>query len=143
VTFDAPVEQDPKSPLTYRDPSGRPLAPVLRPAPIDGPDVKLRLAQPAAAGLGAEATVVRDKAGRGWALNNQGRVHVLMAAHCMGKIETIYASIFEGILGERVTTQPVQVVDPFPGRNRAGRGRPELPAPAVPPNGRPELDIRK
>ena len=42
VTFDPAVEQDPKSALTYNDPSGRPLAPKLPPPPIDGPDVTLR-----------------------------------------------------------------------------------------------------
>ena len=35
VTFDPPA-QDENSALTYRDPSGRPLAPVLLPPPIDG-----------------------------------------------------------------------------------------------------------
>ena len=38
VTYD-PVPQDETSALTYRDPSGRPLAPVLLPPPVDGPDV--------------------------------------------------------------------------------------------------------
>src|SRR5262245_65968809 len=40
VTFDAP-EPDPKSPLQYSDPTGRPLAPKLPPPPIEGPDVSL------------------------------------------------------------------------------------------------------
>ena len=45
-------EIDPKDndgALTYRDPTGRPLAPILPPAPIDGPDVKFRLALEASA----------------------------------------------------------------------------------------------
>lgn len=113
VTFDAAEAQDPNSPLTYRDPSGRPLAPVLPPPPIDGPDVKFRLRQEAAA-KAADAVMLNDRAGRRWALPNQGRVHMLLAAHSMTKIETIYASVFEGILGERVSTRPVEIVNPFP-----------------------------
>ena len=35
----------------------------------------------------AGAPAVKDKAGRGWALPNQGRVHQLMAAYSMVKIE--------------------------------------------------------
>jgi hypothetical protein len=36
----------------------------------------------------------------------------------MSKIETLYASVFEGILGERISTLPVEVVDPFPWNSR-------------------------
>jgi hypothetical protein len=36
----------------------------------------------------------------------------------MVKIETIYGAIFEGILGERISTRPVEIVDPFPWHNR-------------------------
>ena len=32
----------------------------------------------------------------------------------MGQLERLYGSVFEGILGERITTRPVEVVDPFP-----------------------------
>lgn len=112
ITYD-PVEPDPNSALTYRDPSGRPLAPVLQPAPIEGPDVKFNLALERQARLAAGAPVA-DRAGRRWAISNQGRVHVLMAAHSMQPIEKLYASIFEGILGEQVSTRPVEVVNPFP-----------------------------
>ena len=56
--------------------------------------------------------------GRRWVLGNQGRVHMLMAAHSMKKIESVYGSIFEGILGEKVSTKPVQVATPFPWHNR-------------------------
>ena len=119
VTFDPPTGQDPDGPLTYRDPSGRPLAPVLPPVPIDGPDVKLRHLQETVAVKNAlGAAPVADRAGRRWVLGNQGRVHMLLAAHCMQPIERLYGSVFEGILNERITTQPVQVVDPFPGRGR-------------------------
>jgi hypothetical protein len=113
VTFDPPDTQDTNSALTYRDPSGRPLAPVLPPVPIDGPDVKFRARQEAMA-KAAGGIQLADRAGRRWVLNNQGRAHMLLAAHSMAKIERIYASIFEGILGERVSTRPVEVVNPFP-----------------------------
>jgi hypothetical protein len=112
VTFDAPKE-DPDSALTYRDPSGRPLAPVLPPPPVEGPDVRFRAAQRAEA-KAAGARDIADRGGRGWALGNQGRVHMLMAAHAMVKIEDIYGSVFEGILGEKVSTKPVEIVTPFP-----------------------------
>ena len=113
VTFDPPEEQDDSSALTYRDPSGRPLAPKLPPPPIDGPDVNFKVQQEAAArGLGAQP--VLDKASRRWVLGNQGRVHVLMAAHSMAKIEKVYGSVFENILGEKISTKPVEIVTPFP-----------------------------
>jgi len=112
VTYDPPA-QDENSALTYRDPTGRPLAPVLPPPPIDGPDVTFRMAQ--AAGLGglAREGVVADRKGQRWVLGNQGRVHMLMAGHALVKIEKVYGAIFEGILGEKVTTKPVEVVTPF------------------------------
>jgi hypothetical protein len=124
VTYDPPIDQDDKSALTYRDPTGRPLAPKLPPAPIQGPDVKFRYLQAeatakmAAPGGKGGFSPVADRLGRRWALNNQGRVHQLLSAHGMCKIEDVYASVFEGILGERVTTQPVQVVHPFPAHAR-------------------------
>jgi hypothetical protein len=113
VTFDSPERQDENSALTYRDPSGRPLAPVLPPPPIDGPDVRFRdLQQKVAAAAGAAP--VADRLGRRWMLGNQGRVDMLLAAHALVKIEKIYGSVFEGILGEKVTTRPVEVATPFP-----------------------------
>ncbi len=121
VTFDPPAAQDENSALTYRDPTGRPLAPVLPPPPIDGPDVKFKEAQRTAA-KAPGARPVNDRLGRPWALGNQGRVHMLMSAHAMVKIENVYGSIFEGILGEKVTTKPVEAVTPFPWVNqRASR----------------------
>jgi len=113
ITFDPPDAADNAGALTYRDPTGRPLAPVLPPAPIDGPDVKFRAMQELSA-KSAGAVAVLDRRGGRWALNNQGRVHVLLAAHAMGQIERLYGSVFEGILGERITTRPVEIVDPFP-----------------------------
>jgi hypothetical protein len=130
VTYDPPSPEDGKSALTYNDPTGRPLAPVLPPSPVDGPDVKFRLLQVEAA-RSAGAMPLSDLRGRRWVLGNQGRVHQLMAAHAMGKIETIYGSIFEGILGERISTRPVEIIDPFPWRNH--RGGPLPPAKTAQP----------
>lgn len=115
VTFDPLIEQDPRSALTYNDPSGQPLAPRLPPPPVDGPDVGIKAdeAQSKAASA-AGARELKDRGGRRWVLGNQGRVHLLMASHCLAKIEMLYGSIFEGILGEKISTRPVEVVTPFP-----------------------------
>jgi hypothetical protein len=135
VTYDPPVDQDASSALTYRDPSGRPLAPKLPPPPIDGPDVKFRALQLSEA-KAAGAAPVADRAGRRWVLGNQGRVNMLLAAHGMDKIEKLYGSVFEGILGERISTRPVEIVNPareLPWRNRAeGIRRIPVPAPGGP-----------
>jgi hypothetical protein len=120
IAYDPPEAQSDNDALTFRDPTGQPLAPKLPPPPLDGPDVMFRAqvedaakaaqAVPTANGLG----LVRDRGGKGWALGNQGRVHMLLAAHSMTRIETVYGSVFEGILGERISTRPVEIVDPFP-----------------------------
>src|SRR5437763_7826862 len=89
VTFDPPEPQDENSALTYRDPSGRPLAPKLPPPPVDGPDVAFREMQLNAA-KAAGGREIADRRGRAWTLGNQGRVHLLLAGHGMAKIETIY-----------------------------------------------------
>jgi hypothetical protein len=115
VTFDPPDDEDPKSALTYRDPTGQPLAPKLAPSPINGPDVKLLHLQTAMAKKGG-GLAIADRNGKAWRLDNQGRVHMLLAAHCLVKIENIYGSVFEGILGEQISTRPIEIVDPFPGR---------------------------
>jgi hypothetical protein len=116
VTYDPPTEQDPKSALTYNDPSGQPLAPKLPPPPVDGPNVEIK-AEVAAQKFAAAAPGARDlvdrKGGR-WQLGNQGRVHLLLAGHGMAKIEKLYGAVFEGILGEKISTKPVEVVTPFP-----------------------------
>jgi hypothetical protein len=115
VLFDPVVEQDPKSALTYNDPSGRPLAPKLPPPPIDGPDVTFRAKAEAANKAAAPGTpMLLDRNGGRWALNNAGKVHMIMAAHCMTKIESVYGTVFENILGERISTKPVEIVSPFP-----------------------------
>jgi hypothetical protein len=117
VTYDA-AEPDPNSALTYNDPSGRPLAPRLPPPPLDGPDVTLATKELArrqvAEGKALGAMALRDRVGRRWVLGNQGRAHLLMAAHSMQKIEKVYGTVFENILGEKISTKPVQVVTPFP-----------------------------
>ena len=116
VTFDAPTDQDPNSALTYNDPTGRPLAPKLPPPPVDGPDVSIRAAMAAQAGA-AKADGARellDRRGGRWQLGNQGRVDMLLSAHCMNKIETLYGTVFEDILGEKISTKPVEIVTPFP-----------------------------
>jgi len=133
ITFDPVVEQDPKSALTYNDPSGRPLAPKLPPPPIDGPDVKLlelqkNYSNKAFDGAKAEARAagampVADRKGNRWVLGNQGRVHMLMAAYSMVKIEKLYGTVFENILGEKVSTKPVEVLTPFPWVERARLGK--------------------
>jgi hypothetical protein len=136
VTWDVP-EPDPKSALTYNDPSGRPLAPKLPPPPVEGPDVKLRpgeakemlMAQKGAATADVAARALVDRRGRRWVLGNVGRAHMLMAAHSMVKIEKVYGTVFENILGERISTKPVEIVTPFPwhqGKGRPAVGRPVL-----------------
>jgi hypothetical protein len=123
VTFDAP-EADPKSALTYSDPTGQPLAPRLPPPPLDGPDVTIRAAELSAkqtvAGGAPGAARMLDRRGRGWVLSNQGRVHMIMAAHSMVKIEKVYGTVFENILGEKISTKPVEVVKPFSWMNKDG-----------------------
>jgi hypothetical protein len=39
-----------------------------------------------------------------------------MAAHSMTKIENVYGTIFENVLGEKISTKPVEVATPFPWR---------------------------
>ncbi|MEE2705610.1 MAG: hypothetical protein VX988_01065 [Planctomycetota bacterium] len=121
VTFDTPAAAEGGA-LSYRDPSGKPLAPILQLPVIEDLDVSFDTGQRAA--FEARQKVARQKAsaaelvvcrrGKRWVLGNQGRVHMLMAAHSMKKIESMYASIFQGILGEQVSTKPVEIVTPFP-----------------------------
>lgn len=127
VTFDAPLSGE-ENALSYNDPSGKPLAPVLPPPPIEGPDVSIpkelqdafnahqaeAKAAAEAGGAAEKLALVRDRRGQQWALSNQGRGHMLMAAHSTKKIETVYGSVFEGILGERVSTKPIVIANPFP-----------------------------
>jgi len=123
VTFDYAASSDADA-LSFRDPTGRPLAPKLPPPPIDGPDVRLKDQEfnvrqmkaggmPASPGVGNE---IMDRGGRRRNIGNQGRVHQIMAAHSMVKIEKVYGTIFENILGEKISTAPVEIVTPFPWR---------------------------
>ncbi len=124
VTFDPPDPQGENDALTYRDPTGRPLAPKLPPPPIDGPDVRLQLAEvnrrQAAEAKNFGAAPVADRGGKRWVLGNQGRVSQIMAAHSMVKIEKVYGTIFENILGEKISTKPVEVNQPFTWVNKKG-----------------------
>ena len=114
--------QDTNGALTYSDPTGRPLAPKLPPPPIDGPDVtikakseQLQAAARAMARPGSRLAMIRDRrGGRAGSWATQGRVHMLLAGHSMVKIEKVYGAVFEGILGEKITTKPVEIVHPFP-----------------------------
>jgi hypothetical protein len=122
VTFDPPDPQDETGALTYNDPSGRPIAPKLPPPPVDGPDVTLKPLQAAEAKAGG----VRDLAlrdGKRAVLGNQGRVEMLMAAYSMNKIEKLYGTIFQDILGEKISTKPVEVLTPFPWVKEKERGK--------------------
>lgn len=128
VTFD-PQPQDDTSALTYRDPSGRPLAPVLPPPPLEGPDVTLAAREfafrQANEAKMAGATPVLDRAGRRCGvLGTQGRVEILLAAHAMQPIDKLYGSVFEGILGEKVSTAPVEITTPFSWCQQGKRGQP-------------------
>ena len=124
VTFDPPDPQDDKDALTYRDPTGASLAPKLPPPPIDGPDVRLAKAEfarkQANEAIAPGAGMMRDAKGKQWVLGNQGRVSQIMAGHSMVKIEKVYGTIFENILGEKISTKPVEVTNPFPWVDKAG-----------------------
>jgi len=124
VLFDLPDPKDAEGPLTYKDPTGQPLAPKLPAPPVDGPDVSLRgkeLQEAAAKAPGGMRGL--DRKGNSWALGTQGQAELLMSAHSMARIEKVYGSVFEGILGEKISTKPVEVVTPFPWvKSRAGKG---------------------
>ena len=51
-----------------------------------------------------------DRRGCKVAVNNQAVVHQLLSAHAMVRIEKVYGTVFENILGEKVSTKPVDVV---------------------------------
>ena len=124
ITFDPPAAMDEKDALTYRDPTGQPLAPKLPPPPIDGPDValgdkKFDELQKAAANAPGNR-YAECKGGRRVVVTNQSLVHQIMAAHSMIPIERVYGSVFENILGEKISTKPVDVVQPFTWVDRDG-----------------------
>jgi hypothetical protein len=117
VTYDPPDPMGENDALTYRDPTGRPLAPRLPPPPLEGPDVRLAEAEfnarQAAAGAAPGNRFVADKKGRRVAVNNQALASQLLAAHAMLPIERVYGTVFENILGEKISTKPVEVNSPF------------------------------
>jgi hypothetical protein len=126
ITWDA-ADPDERDALSYRDPTGRPLAPKLPPPPIDGPDVTLgdkefndrqAKANAAPGGRYVECGVGLKK--KRVAVNNQAVVDQLLAAHALARIEKVYGTVFESVLGEKVSTKPVDVVTPFPWVDRAG-----------------------
>lgn len=122
------VEEGSAGALSYRDPSGRPLAPVLSPPPLDGPDVKFgqeslqqRQASEAAHPL---ARTVPDRGGRLWTLGPLAQAHQLLAAHALQPIDKLYGTVFEKILGEKISTKPVEITTPFSWRPEGKRGQP-------------------
>lgn len=118
LTFDTPVVQDPNSALTYNDPTGKPIAPKLPPPPINGPVVEFAHLQAAEAKADGAKSIKCGFGGGHVVLGNQGQVHHLMTAHSLKKIEDLYGAVFQGILGEQISTEPVQVVNPFPWVNK-------------------------
>lgn len=115
ATFD-PAEAQDDGPLTYRDPNGQSLMTVLPPPPIDGPDVSLEKTETMLKARGEPQAPpgckpCLDRGGRRWNLGNQGSVHHLLSAYSMVKIERLYATVFENILGEKVSTQPVVTIN--------------------------------
>ena len=44
-------------------------------------------------------------------------------SHAMVTIEKVYGTVFENILGEKVSTKPVQINEPFSWLDRAGNKR--------------------
>lgn len=55
------------------------------------------------------------------------QAHMLLAAHALQPIDKLYGTVFENILGERISTKPVEVITPFPWRPEGKGGQP-LPA---------------
>jgi hypothetical protein len=62
---------------------------------------------PAKASSAAALTSLFDKGATARNLANQGRVHLLLTAAPLVKIEQIYKAVFQNILGEKVSTNPV------------------------------------
>ena len=131
VTYDPPEAMDPNDALTYRDPTGRPLAPKLPPPPLDGPDVSLAAgkfeAMQKAAGGAPGNRIAADCKGRRVVVTNQSLVHQILAAHAMAPIDRVYGTVFENILGEKISTKPVDVVKPFTWVDKNGNRLKALP----------------
>ena len=43
------------------------------------------------------------------ALNNEGKVHLMLAVGAMPRLEHVYAPLFERVLNEKISTNPVAV----------------------------------
>jgi hypothetical protein len=56
---------------------------------------------------------VACRGGRRVVVTNQGAVHQILAAHALVPIERVYGTVFENVLGEKISTRPVDVVKPF------------------------------
>src|SRR5262249_51793794 len=61
-----------------------------------------------------------DKRGGRVVVNNQAIVHQLMSAHSMCPIEQVYGTVFENVLGEKISTKPVDVDRPFSWNDKQG-----------------------
>jgi hypothetical protein len=115
TAFDPPAPQDESQPLSFRDPTGKAVSMMLPAPPLDGPDVTFdEGAQKARSTPGVE--MMEGPRGKRFALSNQGRVHALLAHHAMQRIERLYGTVFETILAERITTQPVMQIGGIEGR---------------------------
>jgi hypothetical protein len=99
VTFDAPEPAEDDA-LIWRDPTGRPVAPPLVVPPVEGPDVRFAAtAKQAKEGF-------PDRQGRCWSMNAQSRIHQALAAHALVKIEKLYPTILQSLMGWRLEDRP-------------------------------------
>lgn len=115
TTFDPPAAAGEGEALSFRDPKTDGRTVSLPPPPLDGPDVTFdEDAQKLASTEGAP--LFKDRRQRGFNLGNPGRVHALLSAHAMARIDQLYGTVFEQILGERITTQPVTAIGATPGK---------------------------
>jgi len=105
VTFDAPEPAE-DDPLVWRDPSGRPVAPPLVVPPLVGPDVRF------AATTKQAKDGFPDRQGRCWSMNAQARIHQVLAAHALVKIERLYPTLLQNLMGWRLQDKPWQCLRP-------------------------------
>lgn len=54
------------------------------------------------------AAAAFDRGGKRARLDRQGQVHLLLAAFPLARLDKVYAVVFEKILGEKVSTLPVE-----------------------------------
>jgi hypothetical protein len=62
---------------------------------------------PAPVGSAAAMAAIFEQAAQKGALSAAGRVHLILVAKPLAKIEQVYKLVFEQILGEKVSTDPV------------------------------------